>query len=723
MLNFLRFLAALICSATIYSATQAENKIVLTGNDEHYFHMPAFLYIFEDKENTYQAEQVLLLIDDPAFKLNQSADVSFGFTKSAYWIKFSVENATSVQKNLVFSIGYPLIDEVDFIELKGAVLLRTIHTGESKKFSSRDVPHRDFVFDLVLEPHSEYTYLLRVYNNGETLRLPLKLSSYKTFISDDYTDLLLKGFFYGILVFVILFNLFLYITIRDRLYIFYCLYVASLALFLANTDGISYQYFWPDSSWWANHSTITFAAGSNLFMLIFTELFLNTRSLYKPLHYLLIGFKYLSIVLFFSSFFGSPIRLYSVQYANLSSMLGIVLAIVISIVALRKNSLAARYFLASFFLLMAGVSFYVLRNMGLIPSTAFSAYGIKLGLVSEVLLLSFAVSDRFRKIKERAQNELEYLVTERTQQIQQQKEEIETQRDEIEAQRDLATQHRDLILLQKKEITDSLFYARSLQASLLPSREAFHALPGKHFVIYKSRDILGGDFYRTKHTNNWFYVAVADSTGHGIPGGLMSMMGISFLNEFMFEGNEYSPDEFLNEMRAHIISSLHQTGRIGEQRDGMDMAVCRIKLEPEILPDGRKAWELEYAGANNPMFLIRSYNVDEGGIEEFKPDRMPVSYYYKMHPFSLKKAKIFTGDSIYLTTDGIVDQFGGKSGKKLLPSRLKKWLSNTSTLPLSLQKDIIEDYFTLWCSYINPINNKPYEQVDDICMIGLRLEE
>ena len=154
----------LICLLFLFllpAISGAANRIVIENNETESFNVPSFLYIFEDTENKYKAEQVILAIDDNKFKLNKSSDVNFGFTKSAVWIKFTIINNTEKEKNLVFGLSYPLIDEIDFYELKGYNLQRTIFTGETRNFNTRDVAHRVFLFVLVLEPNVEYTDLIR----------------------------------------------------------------------------------------------------------------------------------------------------------------------------------------------------------------------------------------------------------------------------------------------------------------------------------------------------------------------------------------------------------------------------------------------------------------------------------------------------------------------------------------------------------------------------------
>ncbi|OFY90149.1 MAG: hypothetical protein A2236_11875, partial [Bacteroidetes bacterium RIFOXYA2_FULL_33_7] len=486
---------------SVISATYAENEIILTDAEIPDYNVTEYLYLFEDKNNSFEIEQVLLF-SDGKFTLNKSSNVNLGVTESAYWIKFAVNNSSNEVRSLLFSLSYPFINHIDFYQIKETKLLKDFHTGELEIFNTRDLQHRDYVFNLKLDPKSQYTYIAKIYNSGETLLLPMRLTSYQAFISRDSMDLLIKGFFYGLLIFVIIFNSFLYVTIRERLYIFYSIYVITLALFIANSDGLSFQLFWPNFPVWADKSTIFFVSVSNFFLILFTKDFLKSDKLTKGVDITLKSLLTLASILIISSFIGAPIRKYAVLAANLLSFLTIVSIIVIAILAFRKKVYGSKFFLISFFVLMVGVIVYVMRNMGILPSNVITGYGVKLGFVTEVILLSFAASDRFRINKEKINEELEKLVKIRTSEISQQKEEISAQRDEIESQRDFVTKQRDTILDQKQEITDSIHYAKRIQNAILPQQEFISTILPNHFIYFKPRDIVSGDFYWMKEVNN-----------------------------------------------------------------------------------------------------------------------------------------------------------------------------------------------------------------------------
>ena len=319
---------------------------------------------------------------------------------------------------------------------------------------------------------------------------------------------------------------------------------------------------------------------------------------------------------------------------------------------------------------------------------------------------------------------LEKTVRERTheimmqkEEIQQQRDEIEAQRDEIQAQRDLATSQRDTIADQKKEITDSIYYAKRIQNALLPPLIFLEKHLPEHFIMFKPRDIVSGDFYWATEKGNKLIITAADCTGHGVPGGFMSMLGISFLNEIVNQKSVIQANEILNSLRNNIISSLHQTSEDDSSKDGMDIAMCVIDLVPvPSLLDKEEVYNMEFAGANNPLYIIRKNGDTENPsrLTVIKGDNMPIGIHvnYK-RSFTNHKIQVKKGDRLYLFSDGYADQFGGPKGKKFKYKNFKNLLIENYDKPMPVQEDILEKALKQW--------QGDHEQVDDIIVIGIRI--
>jgi PAS domain S-box-containing protein len=284
--------------------------------------------------------------------------------------------------------------------------------------------------------------------------------------------------------------------------------------------------------------------------------------------------------------------------------------------------------------------------------------------------------------------------------LKQAEKQIESQRDEISKQRDLAYVQRDEILQQKKEITDSIHYAQRIQNALFPSKGVLDSIFEYNFIFNLPRDIVSGDFFWTYKNDNLSMLAVSDCTGHGVPGAFMSLIGLNFLNDIVKNQRIYNPDLILNKLRDSIISGLKQTNEVGDNKDGMDIAIISFDSETRIL---------KYAGANNMSIIKRG---DE--LITLEPDKMPISIFRDIkEPFTIKEVEIEKGDILYMFTDGYIDQFGGKKGKKFKTINFRKLLQQIKTDDLKVHEIQIEDNFYNWKGDL--------DQVDDVLVIGLKL--
>jgi len=297
---------------------------------------------------------------------------------------------------------------------------------------------------------------------------------------------------------------------------------------------------------------------------------------------------------------------------------------------------------------------------------------------------------RIRTIK--AQNDrLEQQVRERTH-------ELEVANTEIEAQRDFARYQRDQIAQHQKSIMDSINYAQTIQNSLLPSSQILKTYLPEHFILFKPRDIVSGDYYWFSEQEKHYYVAAADCTGHGVPGAFMSMLGMALMNEIINKHPDIDPDSLLNELRSQIIVTLHQKGDPSAAKDGMDMVVCKVD---------RNNNRMLFAGANNSLYLVRKKE-----LTEYKTDKMPVSIHLVMKPFTGHEINLKPGDSVYLFSDGYADQFGGPRGKKFKYQPFKSLLISISEKEMHEQGLQLDREFEQW--------KGDADQVDDVVVIGLK---
>ncbi len=274
---------------------------------------------------------------------------------------------------------------------------------------------------------------------------------------------------------------------------------------------------------------------------------------------------------------------------------------------------------------------------------------------------------------------------------------------------------REKLRQQKEEIISSINYAKYIQSSIFPKEEQLESLLGEHFVLFKPKDIVSGDFYWISNIEDKTVITAADCTGHGVPGAFMSMLGTALLNEIVNKEYITHPGVILKHLRKEVIKSLQQKGERGEQKDGMDIALCTLDLEN---------MKLQFAGANNPLYLIRKSSLVEVGklrcemggddvLYEIKGDMMPIGISDRMDNFTFHEIDIFKGDTFYLFSDGFPDQFGGQDCKKFGYRKFREQLVRNNSKTMADNKNILEKVLYEWMGNDN--------QIDDILVIGFRI--
>ena len=257
---------------------------------------------------------------------------------------------------------------------------------------------------------------------------------------------------------------------------------------------------------------------------------------------------------------------------------------------------------------------------------------------------------------------------------------------------------------QKEEIIGSINYAERIQKAVLPPEAYITELINEHFIFYKPKEIVSGDFYWIKQINHYIILVCADCTGHGVPGAFMSMLGISYLNEIVQRKEITQANQVLNELRKGIKHSLRQTGKKEESREGIDMAICVIDTNTNIM---------QYSGAFIPVYII-SHNNGQAELNEIKADRMPVGVHFSMdQSFTYHEIQLKIGDTFYMSTDGFIDQTGGSNNTRFGSNSFKKLLLEIYDKPLYEQKESIQQTLKTWMG--------ENEQRDDILVMGARL--
>ncbi len=264
----------------------------------------------------------------------------------------------------------------------------------------------------------------------------------------------------------------------------------------------------------------------------------------------------------------------------------------------------------------------------------------------------------------------------------------------IFAQKNKVEHQKSVIEIKNRDITDSIKYAERIQKTMLPADELVQYHLKDVFVLYKPKDIVAGDFYWLEKKNDSVLFGVADCTGHGVPGAIVSVVCYNALNRSVRQYGLTKPNEVLDKAKAIIVDAFSQNEDV---RDGMDAALCSI--------EGKK---LYFSGANNPLWLFRDQE-----LITYKPDRQPVGKHEVEKPFSVQEIDLIKGDTVYIFSDGFADQFGGEKNKKFKSTQLKRLLLSIQKEDLQKQKQILSKEFDKW--------RGNYEQMDDVCIMGVRI--
>lgn len=265
----------------------------------------------------------------------------------------------------------------------------------------------------------------------------------------------------------------------------------------------------------------------------------------------------------------------------------------------------------------------------------------------------------------------------------------------IENQRDKVNIQKTEIEEQHKEIKDSMEYAKRIQSAILPPSKLVKEYLQQSFILYKPKDIVAGDFYWMEHIGGKVLFAAADCTGHGVPGAMVSVICNGALNRSVREFELSEPGKILDKAREIVIQEFEKSEE--EVKDGMDIALCSL--------EGMK---LEYAGAHNPLWIVR-----KGEIIETKANKQPIGKFDKQTGYITHSFDLEVGDTIYIFSDGYVDQFGGEKGKKFKAKAFRNLLLSIQEKSMEEQKILIDDAFEAWRGSL--------EQIDDVCVIGVRV--
>lgn len=390
--SFIRVVSVvLLFACTVLNAAPTRTALDLDQHSKQIF-AGHFTQYLEDPKNNITISD---LLSNQYYWLASHQEVpNFSFTKSAYWFKLPIRNLSSSNSRWMLEIAYPLLDEIDLYLVRHNQIVSEFHTGDEQNFYSRPVAHRNFVFPMTLEQKDSAHIYIRLKSN-DTIQLPIVFWEEKTFIEESQKTLLSQGFYFGIMFIMVMYNLFIFTSVRDNSYIYYVGYITFFSLFQAAQAGLLYQYFWTESPYWNRISMLVFTSTTIAIAGLFVRDFLDlkdNKSWYTPLLAIVAGAGFVGI---FASFV--------IPYFTMIKILVLLgLAVVTSAFCASFHqwslgSVSAKYFSIAFAVLLVGVAMLILNKLGVIPRNTVTESSAQIGAVVEAFLLSLALGDRINR--------------------------------------------------------------------------------------------------------------------------------------------------------------------------------------------------------------------------------------------------------------------------------------------------------------------------------------
>ena len=685
------FFVTLFFSCTLTSQTIVE--LPATGNSEHF---AKHAWILEDVKDELNLANVIKKnsLNDIEGAFQSESEIPFmDFTTSAYWMELRVRNSEIEKKRFIIELARPLTNQVDlYLINEENEIVKEFHTGDDFVFEQRAYDYRKFVFLLEFDPLSNYRILVRAKSDGEILKLPMKFWSTEGFTEFVSKENFFLGMYYGFIFLVVLLFTFFGIALREKIYFFFVSYVFVMGLFQISLDGFGFEFLWSHSTYFGNHSILIFAAISMLSLLAYANQFLeffNEKKWFTNLYYFFFGLVCLFLITSFLKGW-----LYEITYPLLNGISFIITSFFFVGIYLRYKSghqPGIEVTLAFAFLWIGAISF-ILSNVNIIESEFLATNSLKIASAIEIAFLSISLAARYRKTQDDKLT-AERESVERLSQINQLKsEQTETLEREVKLRTQEIVLKNNLLENQNKEIIQSINYAQRLQGAILPSKKLLETVFRDFDIYFRPKDIVSGDFYWLESNEKYSFFAVADCTGHGVPGALVSVVGYNALNRCINELNLTDPGEILDRLTILVEHTFDNADSVVS--DGMDICLCRWDYKNELV----------YSGAFNPLYLLRNNE-----FEEVKADRQPIGKFIKRAPFTSTKIEVAHGDQIFLFSDGYQDQFGGVRGKKLKSKGFKKHLLSAVAKKEISFTEQLDMQFKEW--------TQNEEQIDDICVL------
>jgi serine phosphatase RsbU (regulator of sigma subunit) len=637
---------------------------------------------------------------------------------ASYWAKFTLKSHLTTHSDWVLFLGFVSRAEIYSLDEEGK--FRRQQTGffvPNAQQQVREGAENKVVISLL--PKATATIFIKFKN---VLNYPpepvFALQARESWQAELGQDHLYQGIFQGLLWMLLIYNLFLFGLLGDRAYLYYIVFIFFISAYFGNEYGYSEYYFLPNQPE-VSFYLATLIYPALVFFVQFNRTFLHLPREHPQLDRFAQVWLSVSILFMLACL---PLAYWAYDwYVPIRNGYHLIYALLLTVFTLLvlgvKDALAAFFILANFCVLAGGV-FIVMGNLEAIP---FNLYYLLGGIVGQLLIFSLALGYRYRRNMEEQQKtqtqliaqlqeneqlqtkvnrELEDKVWERTQEIERQNKLLENRQVEIEAKNtELAKKNQEVQHAYHK-ITDSVRYAQRLQKAIIGEEAQIGRYFTEAFMLFMPRDVVSGDFYWFGQIHHLKIAIVADCTGHGIPGALMTMLGCTALHEIINERQITVPHEILQELDEKVTSALEKQTTSDAPKDGMDVIV--LVFDP-------LSHTVRFSGAINPLYYVRNTV-----LHQVKATSLPIGLTpnRKAKDFELHEWQYEPEDVFYLCTDGFQDQFGGTENTKYLKKRFREFLQRHSHFELYQQREKLLYEFIEW--------KGSHQQTDDVLIVGLK---
>lgn len=637
--------------------------------------LPKYTQVYEDTELNKQIDEVISESFQNQFQFVDSSPEAFNFSysKSAFWLRLNIKNTTNQKKDLVFVFAYPRLRHLDFFS-KSKGNIERIQSGYTIPFSERTYKSRFFVFPIHLEPNESKLFYFRV-ESPNAINLPFQIWDKEEYDQHEIDDHVIQAIYYGIVIAMLLFNLFLYFILKDTNYILYVSIVIVTAFAVAVNNGIAFQYFWSNSPIFEQYALNILLSLILVLFLIFMRRLLSTEILYPKLDRVNVTLIIVQIVLSFLFLFSfdSIVKFYVFSHTITAFWI-----LLIGIIAAFMRQRTAYFFVLAYSVLFIALIISTLRALGVFPTNSITLDGPQFGSALEMILLAFALADRYnnlRKEKEAA----ERLV----------KQNLEKSNLELEMKVKERTSALNQSLL---AIRRDLEVAKKIQESAL----SFDPIVSQKLNIvseYLPFSEIGGDFFDIYSINpSKFRILVADATGHGVQAAMITMAARSLYDNF--KNFDLPPSQILS-----IFNDEYMRNYIS-----LNSLLTAIIIDIDLSKS-----TIEYASAGHPPAVL--FRKSERILLP-KTGRMlgiirGSTYKTNIHPFH-------KGDRVFAFTDGIFEEYN-LNEEEFGETKLYGLLQETLDVPLDKSlKNIINslDGFLVGSS-----------RQDDITILGIEIKD